>query len=437
MVAARRKWKRWLALSIVVAGLAVAILLATNKGWLGPVYAWFWQSSSEGGDEKPGSGAMDEMAGMPGMDMPSQGGNTTAKLGVPGYAVVVIEPGLQQRMGLSVGKVQREPLRMSVEAVGIVRPDETKTSRIHLRTNGWVEELFVNFSGQQVQKGDRLLAIYSPEFLTAQEEYLVAKGSENLQRLGKPGPSLVRTSLQKLKLLGVPADEIRQLEQTGESQVNLTLTSPITGTVLEKNVLEGDYITPERELYVLSDLSKIWVQAKVYQYELPHVELGTAATVTVPGMPEQKFSGKVVFVQPIVEKATRTVQVRIELPNPQGLLKPDMFVHVQIEHPMGEGLLVPASAVIRTGERQIAFRAQSGNRFVPVEVEISNMKFDEERYHVLQGLEAGDHVVTSANFLIDSESRLRHGGGGMMPGMAGMEMDMPGMKAMDGSEKKH
>lgn len=351
--------------------------------------------------------------------------------GVPGYAPVVIESGLQQRIGVTIGKVEVEPLRMSVKTVGVVRPDETRTARIHLRTQGWVEELFVDFTGQRVEQGDRLLSIYSPEFLQAQEEFLLARESESLRRLGGDGQSLAQTALQKLRLWGVPEEELRELERTGQPTEKMVLRTPLSGTVLEKNVLEGEYVTPERELYVTSDLSAVWVQAKVYQYELPHIELGKPATVTVAGIPGARFEGEVVFIQPSVDPVTRTVQVRIELQNAERLLKPDMFVEVEIEHPMGEGLLVPVSAVFRTGNRDILFRAESATRFVPVEVDISPMKFANERYHVLEGLEVGDRIITSANFLIDSESRLRSGGGAMMPGM---DMDMPGMEDMEGMD---
>jgi Cu(I)/Ag(I) efflux system membrane fusion protein len=192
----------------------------------------------------------------------------------------------------------------------------------------------------------------------------------------------------------------------------------------------------------VADLSTVWVQAKVYEYELPHVELGQPVSVTLPALPDQKLTGKVVFIQPTVEEATRTVQVRVELPNPKGLLKLGMFANVEIQHTMGKGLLVQTSAVIRTGERDIAFHVMSSDHFMPVEVKISAFKFG-DHFHVLEGLKAGDKVVTSANFLIDSESRLRIGGMGGMPGMPGMNMKgmdqgkKSGMEGTDHSKMKH
>jgi Cu(I)/Ag(I) efflux system membrane fusion protein len=219
----------------------------------------------------------------------------------------------------------------------------------------------------------------------------------------------------------VPPDALAELKRTKKPQTYLTLRSPITGTVLQRNVFESQYVTPKNELYLVADLSTVWVQAKVYEYELPHVELGQPAAVTLPALPGRELNGKVVFIQPTVEEPARTVEVRIELPNDKGLLKPRMFAQVVIEHTMGEGLLAPLSAILRTGERDIAFRAEHGDVFVPVEVEIGPFQYG-DHFQILKGLKAGDRVTTSANFLIDSESRLRFGGAGGMPGMQGMDM---------------
>lgn len=426
MPAARSKWLARSAALVVAAGLGAGLWYAHGRGWLEPAYARVREWAAKSGQAKTGEGGMG--MDMPGMDMGPEAGGATSS-GVPGHAAVVVEPGLQRRIGVTVGRVERAPLRMSVRAVGIVRPDETKVAHIHLRTEGWVEKLSVAFTGQVVRKGDPLLSIYSPEFLRTQLDFVTAKRSERTRALAGAQNSLADLSLRKLGLLDVPAQELKELERTGTPRDTLTLRSPLSGTVLEKNVFEKEYVTPERELYVVADLSSVWVQAKVYEYELPHVELGQPATVTVAALPGVEFSGKVVFVQPVVEEATRTIQVRVELPNRDGRLKPGMFADIVIAHTMGEGLLVPTSAVIRTGERDIAFRVEQDERFVPAEVEISPVKFG-DRFHVLKGLDAGDRVVTSANFLIDSESRLREGGGGM-PGM-----DMGGMEGMDRAKAK-
>ena len=406
------KWMRWLVPVVAVTAVGIGLWYAHGRGWLAPASNWFRNLTSKRDEAAGGQGGM--AMDLPGMD---RGNRSDSGASVSGYGPVTISAAVRQRIGVTVGVVEKAPLRMSVRTVGIVRPDETKVARIHLRTEGWAEKLFVNYTGQPVKKGDPLLAIYSPQFLATQREYLTAKKAGQTE--------LADLARQRLELWDVPPDAIEDIGTSGKPTRTLTLASPLTGTVLEKGVLEREYVTPPKELYFIADLSTVWVQAKVYEYELPHVELGMPAEVTLPALPDRKLAGKVVFVQPTVEEKTRTVQVRVELPNKDGLLKPGLFAHIDIRHTMGEGLLVPTSAVIRTGERDIAFRVEAEDRFVPVEVKVSAFKFG-DRFQVLDGLKAGEKVVTSANFLIDSESRLRMGGMGGMPGM-----DRGDMKGMD------
>jgi Cu(I)/Ag(I) efflux system membrane fusion protein len=432
-----------------IAWIVVLTLIAAVAGgtWytLGDAGAGAWLRTQFAMRNKPSTpgGAMPEMADMP---MPkgekgSDDDSATVPPKLAGYTNIALYPEVQQRIGVAIGRVAREPLTMKIRAVGIVRPDETKTAHIHVRTEGWVTKLMVNFTGQEIRTGTPMLSIYSPEFYRTQLDYVTAKRSERLGGLAAEEGSLAELSLRKLKLLDVSAPELQTLTRTGTPQELLTLRCPVTGTVLEKNVLEQEYVTPQRDLYVVADLSSVWVQAKVYEYELPHVELGTPAEVSIPAVPGRRFSGKVVFIQPTVEETTRTVPVRVELPNPQGLLKPGLFADIDITHPMGDGLLVPTSAVIRTGTRDIAFLVIGDDQFQPVQVQLGEVKFG-DRFQILAGLNAGDRVVTSANFLIDSESRLREGGGGAMPGMdmggkrggtmPGMDMSGKGAGAMPG-----
>ena len=475
MVQARRRWLgRLLALSLAAA-LAAGGWYAYTEGWLAPVRNWLSQRQTTGSPKEvaPASPAIWTCAMHPqvrqdgpgrcpicGMNLTRVRSAETSKAGggststepmgtpssVPGHATVMIPGELQQRIGVRIGQVEKGPLTMSVNALGIVQPNETQVARVNIKTEGWVDKLFVNFVGQMVRKGDPLLSIYSPNFLSTQQELLNALRSE--QTVGGGQQSMSAAARRRLELWDVPPDEIDQLVRTGQPQKDLVLKSPINGTVLEKKVFEKQYVTPEKELYVIGDLSTVWVQAKVYEYEIPHVELGQPATITIASLPDRQFTGKVVFVQPTVEEVTRTVQVRVELPNQQGIFKPGMFAQISIRHPMGEGLLVPTSAVLRTGERDIAYRVEPGDHFVPVAVKISPIQFG-DRFQVLEGLKEAEQVVTSANFLIDSESRIRLGGGGM----AGMQhtghggkkppaedhsghegMDMPGM---DHSKMKH
>jgi Cu(I)/Ag(I) efflux system membrane fusion protein len=369
-------------------------------------------------------------AAMPGMDMPAPPSSVHdrgAEGRLPeGYAEVRIVPDVQQRIGVTLGRVERSSLSMTIRAVGIVQPNETKVAHIHVKTEGWVEKLYVSYTGQKVKAGDPLLSIYSPTFFAAQREFLSAMraAQTGAVQLGDAqladSQALVDTARRRLELWDIPKDEIDALQKSGEPRRTLTLRSPISGTVLEKQAFAGQYVMPQSDLYVVADLSSIWMQARVFQYELPHVAVGMPVEVSVASVAAQPLAGKVVFIDPIVDEMSRSAQVRIELPNPTGQLRPGMYGDVLIAHAMGTGLTVPVSAVIRTGERDIAFRAVSTDRFVPVEVKVSPTTFA-DRFQVVQGLSAGDQVVTSANFLIDSESRLEAGAGSMagMPGMGG------------------
>ena len=400
--------------------------MATNKGriLLGVVLATaaVVEVARYGhGQAPPAQGAM------PGMDMPKPSNApvaSSAAATLPGYAEVHVGHDIQQRIGVTVGKIEQTPLTMTIRAVGIVRPDETRIAHVHLKTEGWVEKLYISFTGQKVKAGDPMLSIYSPTFFAAQREFLsalrVAKSgldSEGDQR------TVVDTARRRLELWDIPKDEIAKLEKSGEPGKSLILRSPISGTVLDKQAFAGQYVMVQNDLFVIADLSTVWMQAKIFQYELPHVAVGMPAKVTFPSLPLRTLTGKVVFIDPVVDEMSRSVQVRIELPNSEGTLLPGMFGDVLISHAMGSGLTIPASAVIRTGERDIAFRVVSTDRFAPVPVKIGPTRFA-DRYQVLEGLKAGDEVVTSGNFLIDSESRLEAGGGSMA--------DMPGM----GSPKK-
>jgi Cu(I)/Ag(I) efflux system membrane fusion protein len=362
---------------------------------------------------------------MPGMKMP-KAEDAAAKSSLPGFAEISVTEEVQQRIGVTTGTAEETPLTMKIRAVGIVRPDETKVAHIHLKTEGWVQKLFVSFTGQKLNAGDPMLSIYSPAFYAAQREFLTALRSA---RSNPDQQAVAETARQRLELWDVPQDAIETLEKTGKPARSLIMRSPISGTVLEKKTFEGQYAMPQAELYVVADLSTVWMQAKIFEYELPHVEIGMPATVSFPSLPMQKFVGKVVFVDPVVDEMSRSVQVRVELPNPKGEFRPGMFGQILLTHGMGSGLTVPTSAVIRTGERNIAFRVVSPGRFVPVQVKISPLQF-EDRFQILEGLKAGDEVVTSANFLLDSESRLEAGGGSMvgMPGMDGGGSKTPAAK---------
>jgi Cu(I)/Ag(I) efflux system membrane fusion protein len=356
-------------------------------------------------------------AGHGGMGKPQAKGEPS---NVPGYSIVTLTPEKIQLIGVKTGTVFKDALRMSIRTVGIIEPDQTRLKKIQTRVSGFVTKVHVNFVGQEVKKGDPLVEIYSPDLLSTQEEYLIAL--EAWETGGKTAAQLKLMELarRRLELWGVSQEEIKTLAKTKKAQQTLTLRAPLSGKVLDRNVLQGSTVEPTTVLYLIADLSVLWLQARVYEYELPHVELGQPVEVHFLSLPGTIVSGKVSFVEPVLQEATRTVKVRVPIDNPKGKFMPGMYADLKIEHDMGTGHLIPDSAVLRTGERDIAFRVLGGGKFESVEVKLGSLFGN--RYEVLSGLAEGDEVVTSAVFLIDAESRLKaalsdfgghqHGSGG-------------------------
>jgi Cu(I)/Ag(I) efflux system membrane fusion protein len=352
---------------------------------------------------------------------PAAGGGEPSRL--PGYSIVTITPERQQLIGVRTGKVERGRLVMSIRAVGIIEPDQTRLRRVHTRISGWVTKVHVNFVGQNVKKDDPLLELYSPDLLQTQLDFLQAVESWESMGKNRAQRRLVDAARRRLELWGVPADEIERLRKTRKARDTLLLRAPISGRVLQRSVREGSYVQPADDLYRIADLSVVWLQAKVYQYELPHIERNQPVRVILPSAPDVELRGKVSFVEPVLQEAARTVNVRVQLDNPKGTLLPGMYADLLIDHDMGSGLLVPESGLLRTGERSLAFRVLPGHRFEPVEVRLGS-RF-KERFEVLGGLEEGDEIVTSAAFLIDSESRLKSATGAMSGHEHGSMPDKP------------
>jgi Cu(I)/Ag(I) efflux system membrane fusion protein len=426
------------ALPSLLIGLAIGLALGAGalyahvSGRLTPIYhalgLHFMHSTSEEQQQNAGQ-AMPGHAGHGGMHMPPAQG-TGEPSQIPGYATVTLAPERQQLIGVRKGKVVRDRLLMSIRAVGIIEPDQTRLSRPQVRISGWVTAVHANFVGQDVKKGDPLLEVYSPDLLATQEEYLIAmEGGQ------KP---LADSARRRLELWGVPADEIKELVKTKKPRDTLVLRADIDGRVLERNVYKGMRVEPTTELYRIADLSVVLLQAKVYQYEVPHIELGQPVRVTLLSQPETEFQGKVSFVEPVLKETTRTVNVRVELDNPKDLFKPGMYANLLIEHDMGEGVLIPESGMLQTGDRALAFRILPDNRFEPVEVKLGS-RFG-ERWQVLSGLSEGDKIVASAVFLIDAESRLKSAasafGGHQHGASAGPAAKSTGSPEMKSGEKQ-
>jgi Cu(I)/Ag(I) efflux system membrane fusion protein len=396
-------------LVILAIGMAAGagLVWAHFSGRLAPLYHMLGLHSAHQHADHPANGGQPGMgghAGHGGMSMPKPEGGEASP--IPGYSIVKISAERQQRIGIRTGKVERDRLLMSIRAVGIIEPDQTRLARIHTRISGWVTKVHINFVGQNVKKGDPLLEIYSPDLMQSQLDFLLALDNWETQGKTEPMRRLVDASRRRLELWGVPADEIQELEKTRKAHESLRLRSPITGRVLERNVQEGSYVEPAADLYRIADLSVVWLQAKIYEYELPHVEVGQPVHIHVPSRPDlQDIRGKVSFVEPVLQESTRTVKVRVVIDNPKDEFKPGMYADLVIDHDMGQGLLIPESALLRTGERVLAFRVLPEDRFEPVEVTVGS-RF-KERVQVLAGLSEDDEIVTSAAFLIDAESRLK------------------------------
>lgn len=336
---------------------------------------------------------------------PHAGHDMTAKPGsVPaGQVEVVLAPERQQRIGLTLGKAERTSVGGTIRATGVVRTDERREAHIHPKIMGWVEKVFVDAEGQKVRRGQPLYSIYSQDLLVAQQDYLRAR---------KLGPDLAQAARDRLRLLDIPEDEIRRIEETGATRA-LTIRAPLSGTVLQKSILAGQYVGPEMQLYWIADLSRVWIMADVYEYELGRLDRKGTARVQVAGM-DRELEAVVDYVYPTVDTATRTARVRLIVPNPKGDLRPGNFATVSLPTGALDVLSVPDEAVIDTGMRQVVFVHLGGGRFRPALVQVGRRSGG--RAEIRAGLEEGAEVVVSGQFLLDSESRLRGAGTGPQHG---------------------
>lgn len=353
-----------------------------------------------------------------------------AQSGVPGLSRVdVDEPGMRLS-GIQTAVAEQRTLARSTRTVGLVTADETRIRHVHTKISGWVEKLHVSSTGQAVRAGQPLLSIYSQELLATQEEYLRAReaaarfaGSE-LEEVRRGGADLVTAARRRLELFDVPRSLIAQLDRTGTPQRAVTLLAPASGYVTGKDVFEGMEVQPGMDLLTVTDLSRVWVEADFYEYESGTLALGRKVGITFPYDPTARLSGRIAFVFPFLNPESRTIKVRVELPNPGMRLKPGMYVDVVPELGSSAGVVVPDSAVIDTGVRQVVFvqtHVQGKASFEPRLVKVGSR--GDGQALILEGIAAGESVAIRANFLLDSESRLRaavegmtgghqHGGGG-------------------------
>lgn len=337
----------------------------------------------------------------------------------------------QQLIGVQYGETAYKSVSKILRAAGRLAYDETKIARIHPKFEGWIEQVWVDFTGKLVEKGQPLISIYSPELLQTQQEFLLARrGREELAESTFRGAinaseSLYQAARKRLELWDVTESQIAELEKAGKPTKTLTLYAPTDGFVLTRNAFPKQRITPETELYSIADLSTIWVLADIYEYEAPEIKVGQQATVTLSYFPGRAYRGTVAFIYPQLDNVTRTLKVRVEISNPGYTLKPDMFANVELTVGYGKHVIVPQEAVMDSGAEQMVFVAHKDGYFEPRKVQLG-AKVNNE-FIVLGGLATGERIVTSANFLIDSESKLKSAAGGMgMPGMShGSESKTP------------
>lgn len=314
---------------------------------------------------------------------------------------IAIDPVVVQNIGVRLAPVTAGPLTKEIRTVGTVQYDESAIRDVNTKISGWVEELHADETGAVVQEGQPLFEIYSPELYQAQEEYLLAiQGRSRLTR------DFLEDARTKLEFFDIGPEQIEALEQRGTAQKTLTITSPHTGVVIEKNAQEGMKIESGTRVYRIADLSEVWVIATVYEYQLPFIKVGQPATMTLPYLTE-RFEGEVAYIYPFLQEESRQVDVRLEFPNPEGQLKPGMFATVQIESTLDQqAVLAPREAIIATGRRKVAFVSLGEGKFAPRNVK-TGVETESGLVEIREGLKPGEKVVTSGQFLLDSESKMR------------------------------
>lgn len=317
----------------------------------------------------------------------------------------------QQLIGVRTATVGREMLTRSLRTTGQLTADETKIAHVHVKVNGFIDRVFVDYVGQLVKKGQPLFTVYSPDLVATEEEYLIAKrgektlGGSQFPEVSQGSQSLLRSARERLKLWDISDDQIKKLDESGEVSRTLTFYSPIGGFVTDRKAFPQTSVNPDTELYTMADLSTIWVNADVYEYEVPFVKVGQGAQMHLSYYPGKTYTGRVSFIYPTVDPVARTVRVRIEFPNPKFELKPQMFANVDLQINYGNQIAVPQEAVLDSGNQQYVFVVHDGGTFEPRMIQIG-AKLD-GKVVVLSGLKPGETIVTSGNFLIDSESRLK------------------------------
>ncbi|MEW6672222.1 MAG: efflux RND transporter periplasmic adaptor subunit [Thermodesulfobacteriota bacterium] len=365
-------------------------------------------------DKAPPARKTDDLQELKGLTLESVQKKGKVQEIAPG--TVHVSPERQQLIGVRFGKVEKRAMQKVIRTVGRIDYDEKRIGTASPKIGGWIDELLVDFTGQFVRKGEPLLTIYSPELVATQEEYLLALSARRdlakspFSEVSESGSLLAESARRRLKLWDISDDQIKALEETREPKKTLTLYSPFTGFVIEKMVTRGQFVEAGMALYKIADLSVVWLIADIYEYEMPFIHMDQQAAIQMAYYPGETFTGRAIYIYPYMEPQTRTAKVRFEFANPHGKLKPEMFANVEIRIDFGSRLAVPEGAVIDTGVRKVVIIDRGSGYFEPREVKLGAKAGD--FFEVLAGLKAGERVVTSANFLIDSESKLKEAVGG-------------------------
>ncbi len=325
---------------------------------------------------------------------------TPVTKGEQASGVLHVDGQRSQKIGVRYAPAKRQKLSRTVVAVGEVNADENRLADVTLRTEGWIDKLHVEETGEYVKKGQALLDLYSPDILTASEEVLAARRATGAAR-----ERLVAAADRKLLLLGVTRSQLKRLVARGKARDRISVPSPASGYVVEKSVVEGDHVEQGMSLLRIADLSEVWVDAQVYESDLPLVKLGQPVSVTLPFVPGQRFDGSIGYIHPRLDAKTRTVRVRVVLDNPDLMLRPGMYADVQIDVDLGERLVIPQEAVVYSGTRRLVFVDLGEGRLQPKEVEVGVRAAG--MIEILDGVAEGERVVSSGNFLIAAESRIR------------------------------
>jgi membrane fusion protein, copper/silver efflux system len=385
-----------------------------------------------------------------GMDMSDQPAmaSDSGMTGMVSEGTIRLTPGEIGTFGITFGSADVRPLVKTIRAVGLVEFDETRLAFVAPKFSGWVERLEVNFTGQPVRRGEPLLEVYSPELVSAQEDLLLAarlaSSVEESSVAGVVGGArdLLASARRRLRYWDVSEEQIERLLESGEVRKTLTLFSPVSGVVMEKGVFEGQAFQAGDNLYMIADLSSVWVNAEIFEADAALAREGMGAAVTMAALPGRTFAGQVEYVYPTLQERTRSIRARVSIANPRGEIKPGMYSTVALVSDLGESLTVPTSAVLYSGERAVAFVDTGDGVIVPHELVLGTQGRD--HVQVLSGLAAGQRIVTSAQFLLDSESNLAEVMRAMMAQMnvsdmgvmdtGGMGMGGGAATGMDGAE---